>query len=83
MAIVKELSAIVDGLIEAWCQRRELRALRIILPAWPMTMGLTEDAQALREALRHARAMVTNLPPAERDKLGEAIALLDQAMANR
>jgi hypothetical protein len=80
----QELYRIVDGLVESWCARRQLAALRILLPAWPMPMGLTDDRQELRSALRHVRAMCKDsLPDAELVQLGRAISIVDQALDGR
>lgn len=45
----------VTYLVDAWCERRYLAPLRLLLPAWPPN-GLTDDAQRLLAALRFARA---------------------------
>ena len=42
----------VEDLIGAWCDQRTLKALRIVLPAWPPS-GLTDDWHALLDALSH------------------------------
>jgi hypothetical protein len=79
-----DLQTIVDGLIDAWCERRALAPLRILLPAWPMPMGLTDDWHTLRDALRHVRAMAKDvLTEDEKNSLNTAIALVDQAIFGR
>jgi hypothetical protein len=46
----------VSGLIDAWCDRRELRALARLLPAWLVNNGLTDDWRDALEALSAIRA---------------------------
>jgi hypothetical protein len=75
---------IVDSLIDGWCERRELGALRILLPAYPMAMGLNDDVHELRAALRHVRAMVKDgLTASEKDPLNQVIAIIDQTLTSR
>jgi hypothetical protein len=77
----KEFCQVIDGLIDSWCERRALQPLRILLPAWPLGMGLTDDWQRVREALRHLRAMAgKSLPQNEQKQLNELIAAVDQIL---
>jgi hypothetical protein len=46
----------IDGLVNAWCDRRSLRALREILAGWPLVSGLTDDWGRLLKALERVRA---------------------------
>jgi hypothetical protein len=46
----------MDKLIDAWCDRRKLRVLRVILQAYPLATGLTDEWEELRAALRQIRA---------------------------
>jgi hypothetical protein len=46
----------VSGLIDAWCDRRELRALARLLPAWLANNGLTDAWCDVLEALSAIRA---------------------------
>ncbi len=50
--IIEEVERLVDG----WCERRSLRALRAILSVWPLTSGLTDDWGNLLDALEKVRA---------------------------
>ena len=78
------LNDTIKRLVDAWCERRELTPLRILLPAWPMPMGLTDDWNALRDALRHVRAMAQeSLTEAERAQLNIAIDFVDQTLSKR
>ena len=58
----------VQRLVEAWCDRRDLRSLRTILSGWPRTAGLTDDWGLLMEALRTLRAD-RQLPPDEHERV--------------
>ena len=74
---------IISDLVDDWCDRRELRALSYVLPAWTGNNGLTEGGSQLRYDLKHAYAMCTDLPAEERDKLKEAYVGIDVALRNR
>jgi hypothetical protein len=43
-------------LIDAWCERRELRPLALLLPAYTSNAGLTDDWARVMEALYDLRA---------------------------
>jgi hypothetical protein len=74
-----EFCGAVDTLIDAWCERRALLPLRILLPAWPPVSGLIDDWQRLTETLRHVRAMTgKSLPDSEQKQLNLLIAAADQ-----
>jgi hypothetical protein len=76
-----ELAAAVDELVDQWCERRSLRALRQILVAWPSPLRLTDDWGQLREALRNVLAFAR--PELSSDEIGaveEAITAIDVAM---
>ena len=51
-----ELFAALRCLVEAWCDRRCLRALRHILSGYPLPSPFTDGWGALYEALRQVRA---------------------------
>jgi adenylate kinase family enzyme len=46
----------VKELVDRWCDRRDLRSLRLILDGWPRVSGLTDEWARLMEALRSLRA---------------------------
>jgi Ser/Thr protein kinase RdoA (MazF antagonist) len=48
-------------LIDAWCERRELKLLRIILGAYPRVSGLTDEWAELAKALKTIRAQHSSL----------------------
>src|SRR6266446_6099706 len=80
-ADVKVMNEAIGGIIDAWCQRRALRPLSILLSAWLGNNGLTDGWEFLREALRHTRAMCREEMSAEElEIVGEAIATLDTAL---
>ena len=74
---------IISDHVDDWCDRRELRALSYVLPAWTGNNGLTDGWSQLRDDLKHAYAMCTDLPAEERDKLKEAYVGIDVALRNR
>ena len=74
---------IISELVDGWCDRRELRCLSYVLPAWTGNNGLTDGWTQLHDDLKHAYAMCTELPPAERDKIKQAYTAIDVALRNR
>ena len=73
--VIKRTAALVD----AWCERRALRALREILSAWPLTTGLTDELADLGEALKRVRALAsTELTDSERKEVERLIAATEQ-----
>ncbi len=68
----------VEDLIGAWCDQRTLKALRIVLPAWPPS-GLTDDWHALLDALRGVRARA-QLTDSEKNEVGILIAALNRLL---
>jgi hypothetical protein len=76
-----EISAAVDGLVDQWCDRRALRALGLVLQAWPSTLALTDDLGELRTALLNVLAFArSELAPGEIDALEEVVVALDGAV---
>ncbi len=57
MTSTSELFALLDGLVDGWCERRALRPLRILLPAYPMVSTLSDSWHELRGALRNLRML--------------------------
>lgn len=53
----KELGQLID----AWCERRQLRLLKTILPAYPRVSGLTDEWGNLAAALKTIRTQHTQL----------------------
>src|SRR6185295_14330849 len=78
-----EVNTIVAELIDHWCERRSLVALRCVLEGWPHN-GLTDGLAELADALRSVRALArSELLDTEVDAVSRAIALLDQAVYRR
>jgi hypothetical protein len=74
----------VAGLVDAWCERRCLRALREILGAWPLASGMSDDWGRLDEALKGVRTFAGNeLTDWEKETLERAIAQLDDRLFGR
>ncbi len=74
----------IDGLVDAWCDRRELRALREILSGWPLTSGLTDDYAQLLEALRSLRGIARDaLTKSELDVIERLIPKVEQLVYRR
>lgn len=69
----------VAGLIEAWCERRQLHALARLLPAWIGNNGLTDGWGEVYEALRTLRADC-QLPEAEAATIERAIVAVGKAV---
>jgi hypothetical protein len=70
----------VDALVDQWCERRCLKALRHILAGWPSPLALSDDWYNLRDALRYVLAFArTELTPEEIDATEEAVVAIDIA----
>jgi hypothetical protein len=52
-----ELFALLDRLIDGWCEKRALRPLRILLRVYPMASPLSDSWHELRGALRDLRCL--------------------------
>jgi hypothetical protein len=77
----KQFFDLLRSLIEAWCDRRCLGALRLILPAYPMPSGLTDSWGELETALSNVRAFARNeLTDSELQSVEEAIRTIRKAM---
>jgi hypothetical protein len=46
-----EANESIRGLVDAWCERRELKALSMILPDWLGNGGMTDQWADLMDAL--------------------------------
>jgi hypothetical protein len=80
---MEDPNPIIERLVEAWCDRREYRALSILLPAWSSNNGLTDGWEHLRDNLKHAYAMCPHLPADERDTIKRVYVDIDHALRNR
>jgi hypothetical protein len=69
------------SLVEAWCDRRCLVALRFILQAYPMPSQLTDSWGELEIALANVRAFARNeLTVSELQSVEDAIRTIRKAM---
>jgi len=58
------------SLIDAWCERRQLPLLAVILPAYPRVSGLTDEWAELSAALKTIRVRYARrLTPEEAEKV--------------
>lgn len=72
----------VARLVDAWCERRCLRALREMLAGMPVASGLTDEWEQVREALVAVRAFAAyELMPDELATLERLIADVDALLA--
>ena len=65
-ATLAEIHAEARRLVEAWCDRRCLRALRAALAGWPMVSHLTDSWSDFLDAMKNVRALA-------RDELTEQV----------
>ncbi len=77
----KQLFGSIQKLVEAWCDRRCLVALRRILPGYPLCSPLTDGWGELLIALQNVRAFARHELTAEEFKvLEECIRAVDDAV---
>jgi hypothetical protein len=77
----EELFEILNKLIDGWCDRRALNALRLILPGYFAFNGLTDGWEFLHEALRDVRAFCRDeLTHGEQVEIGRAIVAVQQVI---
>ena len=78
----ERLQEVMTELVNAWCDRRCLRALRHALQGWPLTSGLTDDWGQLRDGLKDVRAFAKDeLTSAELATIQSLIAGIDDLLA--
>jgi hypothetical protein len=53
---LQEFHGELKSLVDAWCDRRDLTLLRVILSGYPMVTGLTDEVGELARALKTIRA---------------------------
>ena len=74
----------IRALIDEWCERRALCALRHILLRYGAFNGLTDGWAELRLGLRNVRAFCqAELTEAERAQVADLIAVTDRALNGR
>ena len=77
----EQLFASIQNLVEAWCDRHCLGALRRILPGYPLTSPLTDGWGELLIALQNVRAFARNeLTDDEQEVLEECVRAVDSAV---
>ena len=68
-------------LVDGWCDRRCLRALRHALAGWPMTNPLTDGWAAFMDAMKNVRADARDeLTAAELDAVDDLIRIAERAV---
>jgi hypothetical protein len=67
----EQLFSSIQGLVDAWCDRRCLRALRNILPGYPLVSPLGDGWGELRLALQNVRAFAKDELTADEQKILE------------
>jgi hypothetical protein len=76
-----ELFSALRQLVERWCDRRCLRALRAILPGYPLSSPFTDGWSELLIALKNARAFAGDeLTEGELITVDECIRTVEQAL---
>ncbi|HEX4142398.1 MAG TPA: hypothetical protein VHY91_02520 [Pirellulales bacterium] len=78
----KQVNDEIRGLVDRWCERRELAALASLLPAWLYNDGLTTGWSDLAAALRSTSTYRT-LPDAEREQLKRLFVVVDLTLRQR
>jgi hypothetical protein len=77
----EEFFAMLRSLIDAWCDRRCLRALNRILPAYLGFNGLTDSWNELFDALRNLRAFANDeLTEPERENVSRLLTAAGKAI---
>jgi hypothetical protein len=77
----KQLFDSIQGLVEAWCDRRCLGALRRILPAYPLSSPLTDGWGELLIALQDVRAFARDeLTAGERKMVDDCVRAVETAL---
>lgn len=71
----------VHDLVEAWCDRRQLKALRNIFKGYPLSSPLTDGWAELLDALESVRAFASEeLTDEEKVIIGQLIAVISKAV---
>jgi type VI protein secretion system component VasF len=71
----------VASLVDAWCERRALAPLGLVLQAYPLSNPLTDGWAALLNALRDVRAFCDDaLLDSERQQIEACIVAVEQVV---
>lgn len=77
----QELFQTLHNLVDAWCERRALQALRCILRAYPLVNPLTDGWADLMTALQDVRAFARKqITPEELKAVDECIRVIDKVV---
>jgi hypothetical protein len=80
--VTDEPLAILERLIDGWCERRTLRVLATVLPAYTSLNGLTDGCADLVDALRTVRAD-GDLPAEEAAAVERVVIAVENALHGR
>jgi hypothetical protein len=61
----RNADALMAQLVDAWCERRALEPLRVILSCYPRVNGLTDEWDALAAAFKTVRVRFASQLPAQ------------------
>jgi len=75
-----KLLTTLDGLINSWCERRVLRPLAYLLPAYPGALAHTDQQFQLLEALKNLKRLRLDLTPEELRLVIQAHDLVDERL---
>jgi hypothetical protein len=74
----------IDKLIDAWCERRGLKPLRVILRSYPLASGLTDEWGELLESLKDIKGLCgSELPNEEKKALVELVNAVEAMVYRR
>jgi hypothetical protein len=76
---LSDVIAEVSSLTDSWCNRRGLRPLALLLPAWVVNDGLTDGWAAVLDALNDLRARAV-LPESEAAIIERSIVVIERAV---
>jgi len=77
----QELFQTLQRLVEVWCDRRTLQALRCILQSYPLANRLTDDWAALMTALKDVRAFAREvITPEELRSVDECLRVIERVV---
>jgi hypothetical protein len=78
-AVMDDVNRSLRGLIDKWCDRRELGALATLLPAFTANNGLTDGWAAVLGALYNLRSL-RSLPDDEQAEIRRLTRTVEQAV---
>jgi hypothetical protein len=79
-----DLFATLDALIDGWCERRALRPLRYLLPAYPGVLAHTDQQFQLLDALKDVKGLCgDDLTPEERRLVAQAHDFVEERLRSR